>query len=218
MAELHVTQVGTLARLTGIALSATQVGALARMTAEGQRVSQFGVLVRLVPTDDDAVLYYAFGLREVKFVCDGDVVALDAAQLLSIRERVKSGQLSGNDQTQAVAASSDVIEWELEAGGIPIKAYSLIAGRVATLDVGTLTMVAEAQEVFPYFAIYGKSIADPTGDIHVKVCKAKLTQAMAGLFEDDTFWMTNCAGVGIRDDTGRIYEVVQHVTETDLPV
>ena len=86
-----------------------------------------------------------FGLRDVKLVSIGGTptqVDLPAARTLSFNERVKSGELSGDDKTIAVVAFSDAIEWEMEAGGISLEravpsvfiAFSILGNRSSEID------------------------------------------------------------------------------------
>jgi hypothetical protein len=97
----------------------------------------------------------AFGLREIKLVVGATLVSLNAAQTMTFKERVKSGELSGNDKTLAVVASSDALEWELEEGGISMQAYGLITGRTPTLsgigDGGGVDAERGRADGFPVF-------------------------------------------------------------------
>jgi hypothetical protein len=163
----------------------------------------------------------AFGLREIKVVVGATLVTLNAAQTMTFKERVKSGELSGNDKTLAVVAFSDALEWELEEGGISMQAYGLLTGRTPALTgTGTaevLTMNADAATAFPYFKIYGKSLGDTTDDVHVKVYKAKITGGIEGQFADGEFFVSKCSGVAIDDGTNGIYDIIHNETATTLP-
>jgi hypothetical protein len=162
-----------------------------------------------------------FGLREVKLVGVSASISLNAAQTMTFKERVKSGELSGNDKTLATAASSDAVEWELEEGGISLAAYALLTGRAAVLDAGvgdsTLTLAAAAQVEFPYFKIYGKSVGDVGDDVHVKVYKAKVLGGIEGQFADGEFFVSKCSGVAIDDGANGIYDIVHNETAAALP-
>jgi hypothetical protein len=220
--QLRATQAGVLIRIEQTVLRATTVGALVRMSPLVVQMTMIGVLVRGTPVTSVAAPVYVFGLREVKLVRDGVIVTLDAAQSLAIRERVKSGQISGNDHTLAVATLGDVLEWELEAGGVPLAAYGLMTGRSVAIDGDeperTATLLGQALEDFPFFRIYGKSLGDETDDLHVKIFYAKLTGEPQGLFGEGQFWTTQCDGVALAGPEG-LYEMVHNVTaqELDLP-
>ena len=165
-----------------------------------------------------------FGLRDVKLVStSGTPTQVDqpAARTLSFNERVKSGELSGDDKTLAVVAFSDAIEWELEAGGISLDAYALMTGRTVveegTTPSQTRTMTGSGGlEVFPYFKIYGKSVGDKADDIHVKIFSAKLTN-IQGQLSDGEFCVTQASGVAIDDGTNGLFEIAQNETAEDLP-
>ena len=163
-----------------------------------------------------------FGLRQIKLVnAAGATELLNAAQTMTFKERVKSGELSGNDHTLAVVSFSDAVEWELEEGGISIEAYALMTGHTPTLagttPNQTLTLNADAMTAFPYFKIYGKSVGDAGDDVHVKVYKAKITGGIEGQFADGEFFVSKCAGVAIDDGSVGIFDIVHNETTAALP-
>ncbi|GIV73537.1 hypothetical protein [Caldilinea sp.] len=164
-----------------------------------------------------------FGLREIKLVSmnGGTVVNLPAPRTMSFSERLKSGELSGGDRTLAVVAFPDALEWSLEAGGISLEAYALMTGRsvttTGTSPNQTKTLTGSADDVYPYFKIYGKSVGDGADDVHVKIFKAKLTSPLEGQFQDGEFFVTQCSGIAIDDGTNGIFEVVQNETAKNLP-
>jgi len=162
-----------------------------------------------------------FGLHEIKLVRGTTVVSLTNAMTMSFKERVKSGELSGDDKTVAVVAYSDALEWSLSAGGIALEAWALLTGRTVT-STGTTpnrttTLNADAGTPYPYFKIYGKSLGDGIDDVHVKIYKAKLTEPLEGEFSDGQFFVTSCSGLAVDDGTNGIYDVVQNETATSLP-
>jgi hypothetical protein len=163
-----------------------------------------------------------FGLRDVKLtnLAGTTQVDLPVARTLGYTERVKSGELSGDDALQSVVAFLEAIEWELENGGIPLEALSIITGRTAT-EAGTtpnrtLTMTASAGAKFPYFKIYGKSLGEGDDDVHVKFFKAKCT-SLEGTFGDGEFFITSCSGIAVDDGTNGIVDIVQNETAAALP-
>lgn len=163
-----------------------------------------------------------FGLRDVKLTNAAGTVQVDlpGGQTFSFSERIKSGELAGDDKTLAVMAVSDAAEWSLEAGGISLEAYALMTGRTATV-AGTTpnqtdTLIGAVQQAFPYFKVYGKAIDDATGDIHCKLGKCKLT-SIDGQFGDGEFFITQCSGVAIGDGSGYVFTFVQNETAANLP-
>lgn len=165
----------------------------------------------------------AFGLRDIKLtpISGGTQVDLPHAMTLTVKERVVSGELHGDDAVQAIVSFSDAVEWELEAGGISLEAYALMTGRSVTLTGTTPnqinTVAVNAGDVYPYFKIYGKSMGDGTDDIHVKINKAKLTAAIEGQFKDGEFYVTKCSGVAVDPGGTSTLDIVQNETATTLP-
>lgn len=163
-----------------------------------------------------------FGLRQVTLVPlpSGTAVALSAAQTLSFKEALTSGELRGNDATQAIAAIVDKVEWSLEAGGISFDAIKVLTGRTITA-AGTTpnqknTILARAGDTYPYFKIYGKVINDDGSDIHVLIYKAKLTDGLEGEWKDGEFFIQSASGIAI-DDGSKMFEMVHNETATTVP-
>lgn len=163
-----------------------------------------------------------FGLRDVKVtnLAGTTQVDLPAAQTLTFKERIKSGELSGDDSLQSVVAFAEAVEWSLEAGGIDLNAYALLTGRTATTagttPNQTVTLTADGGNPFPFLKIYGKALGDGSDDIHCKIFKAKVT-SLEGGFKEGAFWITKCSGIAVDDGTNGLFEFVTNETATDLP-
>ena len=162
-----------------------------------------------------------FGIRDIKMtdITGSTQVDLPVAMKLAFKERLVTAELHGDDSLQSVQSNTDAVEWELEAGGIPLEAYALMTGRTAT-ESGvnpdrTNTLTARAGDVMPYFKIYGQAI-DGSGDIHVLIPKCKLNAPIEGEFVDGGFYVTKCSGLAVDDGT-KLYEMVQHETAEDVP-
>lgn len=220
--QVRSTTVGALVRINQTVVHATQLGTIVRLSPLVLLATTVAMLVRITPVATVPAPVYIFGLREVRLWREDAIVALDAAQMLIIRERVRAGELSGNDHTLAIAAHADVLEWEIEAGGMPLAAYGLMTGRAVAIagdePERTATLVGQALADFPVFRIYGRSLGDENDDLHVKIFYAKLSGEPQGLFGDGQFWTTACNGVALAGPEG-LYEVVHNVTaqELDLP-
>lgn len=164
-----------------------------------------------------------FGMNDIKLTNLGGTTQVDlpASRKLMFKERVKSGEFPGDDQLQGVITISEAAEWELEAGGISLEAYALITGRTVTTsgtspdEVKTLT--GSGAERFPYFKVYGKSLGDGDDDVHVKLFKAKLTEALEGTFQNGEFFVTSCKGIAVDDGVNGVFDIVINETATDLP-
>ena len=159
-----------------------------------------------------------FGLREVLFMDMDSLVAanLPASRTLSFTERVMSAEFTGDDELQGVVTIPIGCEGDLEAGGISLEAYSLITGHTLTPGTGLDTLEGDASS-FPYFKIFGKSVDDEGGDIHCKILKAKLTEALQGEFKYGEFFVNKMKFVGVKV-SGKAFEFVQNDVEDDLPV
>ncbi len=165
------------------------------------------------------------GLREVVFAnAAGDTfAALDAAQKLSMKERVSSNELRGNDRVVALVTYSEAVDLELELGGIPLDAYALMTGRTVTVSGTTPTEQRSydivGDECFPYFQVSGRAIGDDCqGDVHALFYKVKLTDGIEGEFADGQFFVTKATMVAVKDATaGKVGTIVQHETGSALP-
>jgi len=163
-----------------------------------------------------------FGLNDVKLTDIAGAVQVDlpSARVLKFSERMKSGELTGDDMLAAVASFAEAVEWELEGGGISLEAYALITGRTASSSGSTpnrtLTLHGHGAECFPYFKIYGKSLSECTGDIHAKIFKAKVTK-LEGSLQEGEFFVTSCSGIAIDDGTNGMFQFVQNETAAVLP-
>lgn len=165
-----------------------------------------------------------YGLRDIKItnLAGTTQVDLPNAMTLSFSEQLNSGTMRGDDAIVAIAAFTDAVEWELEAGGLTLEALALMTGRTlvtsGTTPAEVVTMNANAGDVYPYFKIYGLSKGD-TGvdDVHVKLNKCKLTGAIEGEFKDKEFFVTSCKGIAIDPGGGNLYEIAQHETSIALP-
>jgi len=164
-----------------------------------------------------------FGLSDLKItnLAGTTQVDLPAAQMLTFKERIVSGELRGDDILQAVVAISEAAEWELEAGGISLEAWAVMTGHTQA-ETGTTpnavnTYTITAGAYYPYFKVYGKMVGDDSvSDVHVLLKKCKLTTPIEGEFKDKEFWITKCGGVAITDGTD-IAEIIQNETADDLP-
>ena len=163
-----------------------------------------------------------FGLREITLVPlpSGTAVKLSAAQTLSFKEALTSGELRGNDATQAIAAYLDKVEWTLESGGLSFDAIKVLTGRTIAASGTTPnqknTILARAGDTYPYFKIYGKVINDDGSDIHCLIYKAKLTDGLEGEWKDGEFYVQSASGVAVDNGT-KLYELTHNETAASVP-
>lgn len=164
----------------------------------------------------------AFGLKQVKITdsAGGNVVTLPAGMVLSVREEVTSEEFEAEGIVVGSVSVVRSVRWELEAGGISLAAYARLTGRTASSAGSTpnetLTLGANAGDVFPYVRIYGRSVGDAGDDVHCKLYKAKVSDVQ-GVFRDGEFWVSSLAGLAMKDaSTGKTLEFVQHETAAGL--
>ncbi len=163
-----------------------------------------------------------FGLREVKLVPlpSGTALSLDIAQTLAFKEKVKGGQLEGDDKIIDVVSYATSAEWELEKGGISLEAYALMTGRTAVTSGTTpnrvTTMTAAAQQTFPWFKIYGRAVGGAGDNTHCLLYKCKITDDIEGEFKNGEFFVTKCKGIAVDNGSG-IFQFVQNETAANLP-
>jgi len=163
-----------------------------------------------------------FGLRQITLVSipAGTTVALPAAQTLSFKEVLTSGELRGNDATVAIAAFLDKVEWTLESGGLSFDAIKVMTGRTVSASGTTPnqknTILARAGDTYPYFKIYGKIMNDDGSDLHCLIYKAKLLDGLEGEWKDGEFFIQSASGIAV-DDGSKLYELVHNETATTVP-
>lgn len=165
-----------------------------------------------------------FGIYDIKLtnIAGSTQVDLPYAMTLQFSERLVSGELRGDGKTVAVVSEVDALEASLEAGGISLEAYALMTGRTVaesgTTPTRVNTLTGAGAERFPYFKIYGKSLADGDDDVHVKFYKCKLTAGLEGSLADGEFMMSNIGSIICIDDgSNGIFDIVQNETATTLP-
>jgi hypothetical protein len=163
-----------------------------------------------------------FGLRDVKVTNIAGTVQADlpAAQTLTVRPRLTTGELIGDDALKAVVSMVQAAEWTLSAGGISLAALAIITGQATSVSGSTptekTTLNLGAGDSLPYFKIYGKSMGDGSDDVHVKFYKCKCT-SLEGQFQNGQFWITQCSGVAMDDDSNGVIDIIQNETATALP-
>lgn len=163
-----------------------------------------------------------FGLRQVVVTNIGGTtqVPLPVGRKLLLKERIRKGELSGDDKLVGVVAFSDAADWDLESGGINLEAWALLTGRTATIagsaPTRTDTYSGKARDTFPYMKLYGKSIGDGSDDVHCKLWKCKVLE-FEGELMDNAFFVTKCKGIAVDDGVNGIFTLVQNETAAALP-
>src|SRR5690606_5756225 len=116
-----------------------------------------------------------FGLRQVKLVPlkdDGNedttnAVFHPAARTSSFSETEGFETLEGDDRPVASHGAGPTVDWELEGGGISLKAWKVLAGGTTATSGTTPDAVNKYTklntESRPYFNVYGRAISDNGG-------------------------------------------------------
>lgn len=164
-----------------------------------------------------------FGLRDIKVTNIGGTVQADfpAAQQLTFRVRLRSGELSGDDALLSVVSFVEAAEISFGEGGVDLDAMAIMTGLGATVTGSSpneaTTMTMSAGDALPYFKLYGKSLGEGGDDLHVKFFKVKLNSAPEFSIQDGQFSMTNLSALAVDDGTNGILDIVQNETATTLP-
>ncbi len=143
-----------------------------------------------------------FGMREIRVkVGSATSVALPASMMLRFKERVKHGELPGDDTIQSVVTIVEAAEWEIEAGGIDLAAYAAMTGRTSNVSGTTPTRTNELTGVggdsFPYFALYGRAVCEGADDLHVVLYRCKLAEGIEGSLQNGQFFTTGIRGLAL---------------------
>lgn len=161
-----------------------------------------------------------YGLRDVKVRpidaagTVGASVDLPASRTFSFSEAEDFEELRGDDRVIAIRGKGPKVSWDLEAGGIGLDSYLVMAG-------GTLTTTGIAPNQIkklnkkvtdsrPYFQVEGQAISDSGGDFHVKVYKCRASDSLEGELADGAFWLTSASGDAIGDASDNLYDFIQN--------
>jgi hypothetical protein len=174
-----------------------------------------------------------FGLRDVKLRSIGANGALGtstdlpASRTFSFTEAEEFTDLRGDDILQASRGQGPQINWSLEAGGISLDAYTVMAGGTVTESGMTpaikRTLSKHGYATRPYFLAEGLAISDSGGDTHIVLYRCRATGDLAGELGDGAFYMTSASGVAYPDPNNldedgnpKLYDIVLNETETAI--
>jgi hypothetical protein len=169
-----------------------------------------------------------FGCRDIKLApvdavtgVAGTKVDLPVARTMSWADTEDTETLEGDDVTAASHGAGPTVDWELEAGGISIAAYKVLAGGASTAGASSATYTKLVTDQRPYFQAEGQAISDSGGDLHVILYRCKADGDLEGSFENGAFTLTAASGKGYGDTigttpSGKLYEFVQNETATAI--
>jgi len=123
------------------------------------------------------------------------------AQKMSFSEAEDFEELRGDDKVIAIRGKGASVEWEMEHGGISLKAYAAMAGgTVATTGVSPAAVTTYTKKVTdarPYFRAEGQAINDNGGDFHTVLYRCKASDKLEGELADGSFWVTSASGAAL---------------------
>jgi hypothetical protein len=172
-----------------------------------------------------------YGMRDVglktlppPYTTPGSLVDLPNSRTFTFEEAEDFEELRGDDRVVAVRGKGPAINWELEAGGISIAAYSVLNGG-ASLTTGSTpnqitTYTKKVTDARPYFKAEGQSISDNGGDFHAKLYRPRASDGVSGELSDGAFWLTGAKGTALGSleagKTDALYDFILNETATAI--
>ncbi|UOW92911.1 major tail protein [Mycobacterium phage Leopard] len=175
---------------------------------------------------------YPYGIRQIMLTpytdAQGTILAntsypLPVAMTLGFSETEQFDELRGDDVLVAVHGRGAQVDWSLESGGLPIKAWSIISGAIVLEEGVTphrrVRLRKSADHLRPYFRTDGRIISESGGNVNARIFRCKANGRLQADFRNGAFQTSNIDGVGLPllGDAGRwLYEIIQN--ETDSPL
>jgi hypothetical protein len=173
-----------------------------------------------------------YGVRDIKITpyVDAAGTVLDTVsydlpyiQTLSFSEAEEFSELRGDDKLIATRGQGAQVDWDLEAGGMKTKIWSIFTGG-EVVERGAspnreIELRKKSTQARPYFRIDGKIISDSGGDVHVRIYRCRCNDTIDADFADGEFATTAVSGVGmplLDDANDLIYSIFRHESSTDL--
>jgi hypothetical protein len=155
-----------------------------------------------------ATMAIPYGLRDVKLQglsADGSTPVgtlqdLPVSRTFSFSDTAEATELRGDDRVVASRTGDTTVDWELEAGGISLEAYAIMAGGTLTTSGVSPAVKKRYRKLVtdsrPYFRVEGQSINDNGGDFHCIVYRCKADGSLDGAMGDQEFFITSASGKG----------------------
>lgn len=173
-----------------------------------------------------------YGIRDAKLTPYSDAqgtvlsnasIDLPNMQTLSFSESEEFQELRGDDRLVTTRGQGAQVDWSLEAGGISIRAWAIMAGG-SVIETGLtpnrkIVLRKKGTDARPYFRIDGRIVSDSGGDIQVRIYRCRCNDTIEGDFANGEFFVTNASGVGLPllDETNDLlYDIVRNETPTVL--
>ncbi len=175
-----------------------------------------------------------YGMRDCKLteyedgggtVLGDTSVDLPNMQTLSFSEAEEFEELRGDDRVVTTRGSGAQVEWELEAGGISIRAWAIFTGG-SIIEEGVapnrrIILRKMSSDSRPFFRIQGQAISDSGGDFHSIIYRCRCNDAIEGEFADGEFFVTSVSGLGLPlldEEFDLLYDLIHNETKTAIPV
>lgn len=182
-----------------------------------------------------------YGMRQIKLTPFTDATAtayaassvpLPYSQTLTFADTENFSEMRGDDQLITVHGQGTVVDWELEAGGISMEAYVVMAGGELTTGGVTPNLYKKISKYAtdptipsrytrPFFKAEGRAISDSGGDFHLVLFRARATDDIKGELKDGEFWTTGAKGQGLGSfvpaDLNKAYDLVMNESSVVIP-
>jgi len=165
-----------------------------------------------------------YGLRDLKITeLDGSPQEdMGAAMKMAFKPLLQGGRLEGDDAIKAIISFIIGGEVEFSAGEMSSAALAIITGITLTTASTSPTEVTTLQidegQNMPYFKVYGKSLDDLIGDVHVLLSKVKVESDFDVVqLENGNFRVSNIKATAIDDGTNGVVKIIQNETAATLP-
>jgi hypothetical protein len=175
---------------------------------------------------------YPYGLRQLMLTpyvdAQGTILAdtsypMPVAMTMGFSETEQFDELRGDDVLVAVHGRGPQVDWSLEAGGLPIKPWSIISGGMV-LEEGVspnrrVRLRKSGDDQRPYFRADGRSVSDSGGNVVGRIYRCKANGRLQADRRGGAFMTSAIDGVGLPlvGDQGRgLYEWIQNENDTPL--
>lgn len=172
-----------------------------------------------------------YGLRDLRLrgftdatatVANGSGIDLPYAQTFSFSEAEDFEELRGDDSLVTTRGKGPAVDWEMQAGGISLPAYALMAGGLVTASGVTPNQINRYRKLTtdsrPFFKVEGQVISDSGGDFHGLLYRCRCTDDIGGEFGDGVFYLTKAKGRGLGSFEpavlNALYDLVQNESVT----
>lgn len=175
---------------------------------------------------------YPYGIRQIMLTpyvdAQGTILAstsypLPVAMTMGFSETEQFDELRGDDVLVAVHGRGPQVDWSLEAGGLPIKAWSIVSGGMVIESGVTpnrqVRLRKSGDDQRPYFRADGRSVSDSGGNVIGRIYRCKANGRIQGDRRGGSFMTSAIDGVGLPlvGDAGRwLYEWIQNETDSAL--